>query len=258
MVLKGCDSAFEPTLAQARAAGAQGIAWWGFYIAGPGALHNWSEAGTEVLRQAGLLPLPIYVPAMSGGRIASQAPEADAQAFVAAYRGRSIDGAGALDTEASMRGDTFTADYERRFTSEMEFLGQDAVTYAGGFTMQSPPSAPFVWWVVNSTEPPPDEAYQAALGEIDGIEVDFDYAGEGFPFAHFGYQLGHLPFTEVEEMFVRNPDTGEITLCTASGAVNLGNDWPAVVTAYKAAGVPLVLVESASLQERFLSIASRG
>jgi hypothetical protein len=57
-------------------------------------------------------------------------------------------------------------------------------------------------------------------------------------------------------MFVRNPDTGEICLCSPSGAVNLGTDWPAVQTAYSAAGAPLVLVESASLQALFLNIAS--
>jgi hypothetical protein len=67
--------------------------------------------------EAGLLPLPIYVPAIFAGRIASRAPAADAQAFVAAYHERGIDGAGALDTEASMRGDPYTAEYERQFTA---------------------------------------------------------------------------------------------------------------------------------------------
>ncbi|MGH9104648.1 MAG: hypothetical protein ACRDZX_02205 [Acidimicrobiales bacterium] len=258
MALRGCDSAFEPTLAQAESALTEGLRWWAFYLAGPGAIHNWSVAGTETLEEAGLLPLPIYVPAIAAGKIASRAPEADAQAFVATYRERGIDGAGALDTEASMRGDPYTAQYERRFSAEMEALGQAAVTYAGGFTVQAPPSAPYVWWVVDSTNPPAKQAYQAGQGEVDGLGVDFDYAGEGFPFAHFGYEPGRVPFTEVGEMFVRNPDTGEITLCTASGAVNLGDDWPAVVAAYKAAGVPLVLVESASLQARFLEIASHG
>jgi beta-galactosidase len=60
-----------------------------------------------------------------------------------------------------------------------------------------------------------------------------------------------------EEMFVRNPTTGEICLCSPSGAVNLGNNWPAVVAAYQAAGVPLVVVESAPLQALFIAIASR-
>jgi hypothetical protein len=157
-----------------------------------------------------------------------------------------------------MRADPYTSQYERRFTAEMEALGQKAVTYAGGFTPQSPPSAPYVWWVVDSANPPVDQAYQAGQGQVAGLTVDFDYAGEGFPFAHFGYKPGHPPGMEVEDMFVRNPETGEICLCSASGAVNLGDDWPAVVDAYKAAGVPLVLVESASLQQRFLAIASFG
>lgn len=258
MAVQGCDSAYEPTPAQASAGRQQGLKWWAFYIAGPGALHNWSEAGTATLRVAGFLPLPVYVPAMAAGLISSRAPEADVQAFVAAYRGRGIDGAGVLDTEASMRGDPYTIQYEQRFTTKMEALGQQAVTYAGGFTLQSPPSAPYVWWVIDATNPPPDQAYQARQGQVAGLAVDFDYAGEGFAFAHFGYEIGHPPGVEVEDMFVRNPETGEICLCSASGAVNLGNDWPSIVEAYKASGVPLVLVESATLQQRFLAIASHG
>ncbi len=257
MVVRGCDSAFEPTPAQAQSALADGLRWWAFYIAGPGALHNWSAPGIETLEEAGLLPLPVYVPALSGGKIASRAPEADAQAFVAAYHRRGVDGVGALDTEASMRGDPWTAQYERRFSAKMGALGQAPVTYAGGFSVQAPPSAPYVWWVIGADNPPDKQAYQAGPGQVGALKVDLDYAGDGFPLAHFGYRPAHAPFTEEEEMFVRNPGTGEITLCSASGAVNLGDDWPAVVAAYEAAGVPLVLVESASLQARFLEIASR-
>ena len=49
---------------------------------------------------------------------------------------------------------------------------------------------------------------------------------------------------------------GEICLCSAAGAVNLGNDWPGIQADYKAAGVPLVLHESVSLLERFTRIAA--
>jgi beta-galactosidase len=63
-----------------------------------------------------------------------------------------------------------------------------------------------------------------------------------------------LPTKEVE-MFVRDPGSGEICLCSPAGAFNLGNDWPAVQAAYQAAGVPLVLIESATLLARFSKIA---
>jgi beta-galactosidase len=59
-----------------------------------------------------------------------------------------------------------------------------------------------------------------------------------------------------EEMFVRNPTTGEICLCSPSGAVNLGTDWPSVLAAYAAAGAQIPLVESAELQERFSKISA--
>ncbi len=58
------------------------------------------------------------------------------------------------------------------------------------------------------------------------------------------------------DMFVRNPITGEVCLCGPSGAVNLGNQWPAILAAYTAAGAPVPLVDSAELQQRFLHIAS--
>jgi hypothetical protein len=252
--MKGCDSAYEPSLAQAQAAKLEGITWWAFYISGPGALHNWSAVGTVALQEAGLIPLPIYLPAMAGGKIASRTPAADAQAFVSAYRSRGVDGAGALDTEASMRGDPWTAEYEQLFTQEMGSLGQTAITYAGGFTLESPPTATYRWWIIQSTSPASTECYQNGNGGVDGVEVDFDYAGDELPLAHFGYEQGQ-PNRE-EEMFVRDPGTGEICLCGSSGAVNLGTDWPAVLAAYSAAGVPLVLIESASLQARFVAIAS--
>ena len=56
------------------------------------------------------------------------------------------------------------------------------------------------------------------------------------------------------EMFVRDPGSGEICLCSPAGAFNLGNDWPAVQAAYQTAGVPLVVIESATLLARFSQI----
>jgi beta-galactosidase len=59
-----------------------------------------------------------------------------------------------------------------------------------------------------------------------------------------------------DEMFVRNPTTGEICLCSPAGAFNLGNDWPTIVAAYAAAGVQITIVNDADLQQRFQGIAS--
>lgn len=183
MTVNGCDSATEPTLAQAKAAKAQGISFWGFYISGPGAYHNWSTAGTTALKDAGVSPLPIYVPAMSNGRISSTTPAADAQAFVKAYQARGINGAGALDTEASMRGFPETGPYTEAFCAELRALGQKDICYAGGFLMSGPPTCTYKWWIGLGTDPGADECIQQGSGVIDGVTVDFDYAGAGFPFA---------------------------------------------------------------------------
>jgi hypothetical protein len=179
----GVDSASEPTLAQVQAAVAQGITFWAFYVWGPGAYHNWSPAGLSALRAGGIaLGLPVYVPAMSGGLIASNTPEADAEAFVAAYRALGVTGAGALDTEASMRGTAWTAAYEQRFSAEMRNLGQADVCYAGGFTFGSPPTATYKWWI-SPGAPPAGECYQTGSATIAGLSVDTDLAGDGFPLA---------------------------------------------------------------------------
>jgi hypothetical protein len=57
-----------------------------------------------------------------------------------------------------------------------------------------------------------------------------------------------------EEMFVRDPATGEICLCSPAGAVNLGNDWPTILAAYAAVGVQIPIVNDAALQQLFLAL----
>lgn len=62
----GLDSASAPTLAQARAARAAGYTWWGFYLPrlpNTDPLNGWTVAQMDVLRQAGIIPVPICVPA---------------------------------------------------------------------------------------------------------------------------------------------------------------------------------------------------
>lgn len=57
-----------------------------------------------------------------------------------------------------------------------------------------------------------------------------------------------------EEMFVRDPTTGEICLCSPAGAVNLGNEWPTILAAYAAVGVQIPIVNDAALQKLFLAL----
>jgi hypothetical protein len=183
---KGCDSAEVPSETQIETAIQQGVNWWGFYVAGPGAYHNWPASGIDVLRKGGISKgLPIYVPQMSYGKIVSQTPEADAQGFVGVYRLMGVDGAGVLDTEESMRGDPWTAQYERRFAAELRNLGQADITYAGGFTLDNPPSATYRWWIIDSDNPPSGVCYQQGQSSFAGLEVDVDYAGDDFPLALF-------------------------------------------------------------------------
>lgn len=260
-ITKGCDSASEPTLAQARAAKAQGISFWGVYLAGPGAFHNWSPTGLAVLKEAGISPLPIFVPAMSDGVISSSTPTDDARAFVDAMHTNGIDGAAVLDTEASMRGHANTATYTESFCAELRLLGQKDICYEGGFTLEAPSTATYHWWVIDSTSPPTATAYQATSGTIEGLQVDFDYAGAGFPVANFGYNPTPTPTpvpapitpeVDVDAIYIRDTTTGECGLVLSNGtSVNLSGYWPDFEAAYAKAKVPMVLVEAEGIFKLF-------
>lgn len=66
MLLDGLDSAYAPTLQQAQEARSQGYVWWGFYLPklpNTDPLNGWTVAQMDVLKQAGIVPVPICVPA---------------------------------------------------------------------------------------------------------------------------------------------------------------------------------------------------
>lgn len=203
----GVDSAYAPTLAEAQAAKAMGITYWGLYLAGPSALHNWATAEIDILRQAGFeWALPFYVPQMTRfGTIGSQTPEADAENFVNEMAAASVLGMGCLDTEASMRNDPWTAPYTARFCAELRILGQADACYAGAFSFSSPPEAshPMFIWPGN---PPAGQCYQWGSGTIaepslrrtirgprterdarvyggQSVSVDWEIADDAFPLA---------------------------------------------------------------------------
>ena len=203
MTKNGVDSADEPTQAQVQAAQKQGIQFWGLYLRGPGATHDWSVAGTEVLRAANMLPLPIYVPATVNGRISSTDPATDAKTFVAAYQARAMNGAGVLDTEESMRGFPETGPYTASFMTTLRSLGQADICYAGGFVLGGPPQATYKWWIGIAGDPAPTEAIQRGSGEIAGINVDLDFAGDSFPFSDWTTQAKYpKPETTVHALLV--------------------------------------------------------
>lgn len=64
--MNGLDSAYPPTLAQAQYAKGAGYGWWGFYLPrlpNTDPLNGWTVDQVNVLRQAGIIPVPICVPA---------------------------------------------------------------------------------------------------------------------------------------------------------------------------------------------------
>src|ERR1700686_4338421 len=54
MTIRGLDSAYPPSLAQAQAAKAAGYGAWLGYFAGPNILNGWTKANFDTVKAAGL------------------------------------------------------------------------------------------------------------------------------------------------------------------------------------------------------------
>lgn len=66
MLVSGLDSAYPPTLQQGMQAWNQGYRWWGFYLPklpNTDPLNGWTNAQVAILRNSGIKPVPICVPA---------------------------------------------------------------------------------------------------------------------------------------------------------------------------------------------------
>ena len=207
------DSAYAPGLGQVVAAIDKGITAWGFYLAGPGALNNWTVAQVAVLKQGGMTQcLPIYVPKLN----LTTPPAVDAQVFVNAMDAAGVYGVGALDTEASMRGNPRLRSYVDGFVAELRNLGVTPVVYGGGDYV---PAGVNAWWILQGI-PPAGTAYQWGSGSLAGISVDYDTAGPGFPMASFTPPTPIIPTKEqVMQAFV-NPQ-GQVVVYAASPANHL-------------------------------------
>ena len=175
-MMKGLDSAFGPTLAQAKAALADGYQFWGWYLGGAGAYHSWTDAEVAVLAEAGFTQsLPIWVPDLN----LTGVPAIDATRAVNRLSSLGWQSVIVLDTEASMRGNPHLHSYVDGFVAELRNLGVTPVVYGGGNYV---PAGVNAWWILQGI-PPAGTAYQWGSGSLAGISVDYDTAGPGFPMA---------------------------------------------------------------------------
>lgn len=203
------DSAFPPTLAQARLAVARGTKAWAFYAGGPGAFHVWSFGNMAVLREAPIEKvLPIWVPLLD----LSGDPVDDADTLAGLLRdGYEVEGAACLDTEASMRGNPRLVPYVAAWAARIRSLGHTPVIYTGGDYW---PEGCALWHPGQSASTvQPDSAVQYASGMLAELEVDFDVAGYAFPFARF------IPAPSTGPTIPQEVIMGLPTGCTDQGAV---------------------------------------
>ena len=183
------DSASGPTAPAAASAVANGVTGWGLYVGGPGAYHAWTAAEVEVVKAAGLLPVPIWVPTYTLGEDPAQAA-ADA---IGAATALGVYRALVLDTEQRMRtiaGPARVAAFSDAFYAAVKTAGWWCPEYggAGYYTPGAPQWAP-LW---GSTLLPqsgcaiqygPNAA--GRYGQIRAGSVDVNRADALFPYGSF-------------------------------------------------------------------------
>lgn len=214
MQANGYDSAYPPNLTQATSAKKAGVAWWGGYLHGPGALHAWESADWQILKKAGIRPLPIWVPHLDLTGNAAR----DALLAVEECKRLGIGGVIVLDTEASMRSiplkdrDWFVEEFQIQCGA----MGFRMVLYSGGYTNNIPgPQWVNVWLPATQQMidqgPWPNGAFQGGQAAILGLTVDLDYSHPMFPLAYF----------QQEEELITQQDVQ--TIAAASGANSLAH-----------------------------------
>lgn len=182
MSLRGVDSAYPPTLAQARAAVAAGVRFWGLYVGGSWALNVWTPAEAAILRSAGVeYLLPVWVP--SPADIDSADPARLAFEARLATMARGLTGAVVLDTEAAERGMARLPAFVDGFCEAQRAAKWRVSVYSGANYV---PSWVADWRPEWGHSPTTPGLYQTGQGTIKGVTVDFDLdTAAGFPFARW-------------------------------------------------------------------------
>jgi hypothetical protein len=175
------DSAFGPSLAAAQAARTQGISAWFGYLGGPGAFHPWRADEWAVLRQAGFTPGALWVPTYGLGEDPVSA--AHDALVIAGHLG--LYGAIMLDTERAMldtAGQGRLQFWVNGFVATVMAAGRPCPVYAGA--QYVPPGVPgFLPLWGSAIYPASTQAIQYGPAVRDGVEVDVDLLGVGFPLA---------------------------------------------------------------------------
>jgi hypothetical protein len=181
MTISAFDSAFGPSFAAAQAARSQGVSAWFGYVGGPGAFHQWRPDEWATLRQAGLTPGALWVPTYG----LAEDPTVAAHNAILAANSFGLFGAIMLDTERAML-DTAGAGRVKAwvdgFVSTVNSVDRPCPVYAGA--QYVPPGTPgfYPYWGT-SVFPTALQAIQYGPAIRDGVSVDVDLLGDGFPLA---------------------------------------------------------------------------
>lgn len=175
----GVDSASTPTASEAAAAAHHGIKWWGGYIGGSSASNVWSPSGWSALRQAGIEPVPIWVPDQSF----TENPVQQAHLAIRACQRAGLDGPIVLDTENSATGDPHLKSFVNAWNRTIHQAGRTSVIYDGaGYHGDGVAWLPS-WGPDHRTGAGSAKQYAGATPRW-GVQggVDLDVAGRRFPF----------------------------------------------------------------------------
>jgi hypothetical protein len=180
---RGVDSLTPPTAGQARQAAASGITWWGGYLGGASlAGAPWPESAWQAVTDAGIKPLPIWAPSISGD------PVVQARQAIAAAERAGLGHELALDTEAFDTANPNLEHFVDAWNQTLARAGFTSVVYDGGRVGGVNYHGTGIEWLPNwdgvaSASPRGAHQYQGATTRW-GMSVDLDVAGNSFPFGH--------------------------------------------------------------------------
>lgn len=177
--LLGVDSSQPPTVSEAEAAKRSGITWWGGYLGGSWHPVPWPASAWAALKDAGITPVPIWVPKMWVDNPVTAAKDAVAALKRSGLPTKEI----ALDTEAEeeqMLSPSQVKSWVDAWNRTLAQAGITSVVYDGAYNYHGTAAEWLPLWNGNATAAPGTaHQYQGDTSRF-GMAVDLDVASPTF------------------------------------------------------------------------------
>lgn len=177
--LYGVDSSQPPTLAQAKAAAAAGVKWWGGYVGGSWHPVAWPAPAWAALKSAGITPVPIWVPRLWQDDPVKAAREAMAAVKQAGLGTTEV----VLDTEAEEEQQMSPSQVKAwvdAWNRTLTQAGWTSVVYDGAYNYHGSATEWLPSWNGSPTAASGSAHQYQGNTSRWGMAVDLDVAASGF------------------------------------------------------------------------------